>query len=117
MNQQFYISTYHTASDYTYISDGTNPSTVITKLIQLAGRLCEHYASDIVFEAVAFRKAIESEQVYDKILFFREYGVEAFAPEDIECIDGTDYLQSWRLSFNPLTQMQKLQRVTVRKER
>lgn len=116
MNQQFYTSNYGIGTDYTHITQGKNPSTAITKLIQLAGRLCEHYASDIVFEAVAFRHAVENDQVYDRTLFFREYGVEAFAPEDLECIDGTDYIQSWRLTFNPLTQVQKLQRVTVRKE-
>ena len=117
MNQQFYATKYGISTDHTYITQGDNPSTIITKIIQLAGRFCEHYASDIVFEAVAFREATKQLQVYDKYLFFREYGVEAFAPEDIGCIDGTDYIQSWHLTFNPLTQEQKLQRVTVRKEK
>ena len=70
-------------------------------MIQLAGRFCEYYASDIVFEAVNFRNAVTSNQPYHKYIFFRESGVEALTRNDIEYIRGTDYIQAWELRFEP----------------
>jgi hypothetical protein len=86
-------------------------------MIHLAGRLCERWASDIVYDANAFIKAIEEKKDYDRYLFFRETGVTAFKPEDVEAIDGTDFIQVWHLTYKAETEEQELTRVSVRFER
>ena len=69
MQTQIRISKYSCCDNYTVSDNGTNHSTIITKMVHLAGRLCEHYASDIVYDANAFIKAIEEKQNYDKYLY------------------------------------------------
>ena len=111
------ISRYGISNQYTLTTHGTNPSSIITKMIHLTGRLCEYYASDIVFEAVNFRNAVERHKPYRKYLFFREQGVEAFEPNEVEYIQGTDYIQAWELRFNPHGEgTQTFQRICVRQE-
>ena len=59
------IHNYSIDDNYTYSNTGTNTSHVITAMIHLAGRLCEHYASDIVYDANAF---CERAKKYDLLL-------------------------------------------------
>lgn len=110
------IHNYSIDDNYTYINKGTNTSHIITAMIHLAGRLCEHYASDIVFDANSFCEAIKNDQPYDKVLFFRECGVTTLCKENLDLIKGTEYLQSWHLTYNPKTQDQIFTRVYIREE-
>ena len=98
------ISNYSSFNNYTVKDQGTNHSDIVTKMVQLAGRLCERYASDIIYDANAFIKAIEKKQDFERFLFFREMGVTAFKMEDVKAIQGTDYLQVWRLAYNAETE-------------
>ena len=111
------ITNYSCYDNYTIKDKGTNHSTIITKMIYLAGRICERYASDIVYDANAFIKAIDNEENFDKYLFFRENGVSTLKSEDVECIEGTDFIQAWHLTYNAETQEQEFTRVSVRLER
>lgn len=117
MYTQVKIHNFSCYDNYTVTDEGTNHSRIITKMVQLAGRLCERYASDIVYDATAFIKAIEENQNYDRYLFFRECGVTAFKPEDIEHIERTEYIQAWHLTYNAETQDQAFTRVNVWFER
>lgn len=110
------IINYSSFDNYTVKDRGTNHSDIVTKMVQLAGRLCERYASDIVYDANAFIKAIESKEDFERFLFFREMGVTAFKLDDVKAIQGTDYLQVWRLSYNAETEEQEFTRVSVRFE-
>ena len=89
------ISNYSSFNNYTVKDQGTNHSDIVTKMVQLAGRLCERYASDIIYDANAFIKAIEKKQDFERFLFFREMGVTAFKMEDIKAShhDGTNYAE------------------------
>lgn len=111
------ITNYSCYDNYTIKDKGTNHSTIITKMIHLAGRICERFASDIVYDANAFMKAIENEENFDRYLFFRENGVATLKSEDVECIEGTDFIQAWHLTYNAETQEQEFTRVSVRFER
>ena len=111
------IHNYSIDDNYTYSNTGTNTSHVITAMIHLAGRLCEHYASDIVYDANAFIEAVDNNKDFDRYLFFRENGVTAFAPDMIEHIEGTDFIQAWHLTYNAETQEQEFTRVSIRFER
>ena len=111
------ISTYSSFDNYTVKDKGTNHSDIVTKMVHLAGRLCERYASDIVYDANAFIEAIEKGEDFERFLFFREMGVTAFKADDVKAIQGTDYLQVWRLSYNAETEEQEFTRVNVNFER
>lgn len=117
MHKQVKIQNYSCYDNYTVKDTGTNHSDIITKMIHLAGRLCERWASDIVYDANAFIKAIEEKQNFDRYLFFRETGVVALKPEDVEAIDSTDYIQVWHLTYNAETEEQEFTRISVRFER
>jgi hypothetical protein len=112
MNKQIKITNYN-FGNYTVKDRGTNHSDITNKMVQLAGRLCEHYAGDIVYDANAFIKAIEKKQNYDRYLFFREMGVTALTPEDIGVIEHTDFIQAWHLTYNAETEEQEFTRVSV----
>ena len=117
MTKKIKITNYSHYDNYIIKDQGTNHSTIVTKMIQLAGRICEHYASDIVYDAEAFIEAINNNKDFDRYLFFREMGVTAFKPKDVECIEGTDYIQAWHLTYNAETQEQEFTRVYVYIER
>lgn len=117
MNKQIKISNYSGFGQYTVKDKGTNHSDVTNKMVQLAGRFCEYYAGDIVYDVNAFIKAIEEKRDYDCYLFFREMGVTAFTPNDVEAIEGTSFIQAWHLTYNAKTEEQELTRVNVYFER
>ena len=117
MTNEIKITNYSCYNNYTIKNKGTNYSTIVTKMVQLAGRMCEHYASDIVYDAQAFIEAVENKENFDRYLFFREMGVTAFSPEGIEGICGTDYIQAWHLTHNAETEEQEFTRVDIRFER
>ena len=117
MNKEIKISNYSCYDNYTIKDNGINHSAIVTKMVQLAGRICERFASDIVYDANAFIEAVDNNENFDRYLFFREMGVTTFKPKDVECIDGTDYIQVWHLTFNAETQEQEFTRVNVCFER
>jgi hypothetical protein len=111
------LTTYSCGDNYTVSWEGTNHSRIITKMVHLAGRICEQYASDIVYDANFFIEAIENKKDYDRYLFFRESGVTALAPEDIECIHGISFIQVWHLTYNAKTEYQEFTRMHLFFER
>ena len=117
MNKEIKISNYSCYDNYTIKDEGSNHSTIVTKMVQLAGRICERFASDIVYDADAFIEAIDNNENFDRYLFFRENGVTAFKPKDVECIEGTDYIQAWHLTYDAETKEQEFTRVDIHFER
>lgn len=115
--QKVKITNYSSFDNYVVKDKGTNHSDIVTKMVQLAGRLCEKYASDIIYDANAFIKAIENKEDFERFLFFREMGVTAFTADDVKAIEGTDYIQVWHLTYNAETEEQKFERVNVKFER
>lgn len=111
------LTNYSCGNNYTVSNKGTNHSTIITKMVHLAGRICEQYASDIVYDASLFIEAIENKKNYDRYLFFRESGVTALAPEDVWCIRGIEFIQVWHLTYDAETEYQKFARMSLRFER
>ena len=107
------INKYSVYNNYTVRNEGSNISNIVSKMIQLAGRLCEHYASDIVYDVNAFRMAVDNRLDYDKYLFFREDGVTAKSFEDIMVQHSADYIQVWHLTYDAKTQVHEFTRVSV----
>jgi hypothetical protein len=117
MEKQANIQNYSFYNDYTVSDKGDNWSRVVSKMIQLAGRYCERFASDITYDANAFINAIKAKADYDRYLFFRESGVTALFPEDVKAIESTDYIQAWHLTYKAETEEQELTRVSIIFER
>ena len=107
------ISKYSCYDNYTLQDNGTNLSRITSKMIQLAGRLCENYASDIVYDANALRKAVDAKIDYDEFLFFREDGVTSKSFDDIVHYHSTDFIQVWHLTYDAETQNQEFTRVSI----
>lgn len=117
MEKQAKIQNYSFYDNYTVSDKGDNWSRVVSKMIQLAGRYCERFASDITYDVNAFIKAIEEGQDHNRYLFFRESGVTALSLEDIKAIESIEYIQAWHLTYNAETEEQELTRVSVTFER
>lgn len=104
------------------VSYSENVSDIIDKMIQLAAKVTERWASDIVYDINELTDAIKNKESIDKILFFRENGVTTRETNKLtaERYDGLLYcftpIQTWRLTHNPDTMETKLIRVNVRKE-
>ena len=67
---------------YSYAPNGkydVNLSSILTLLIQKAGHICKHYASDLFITWISFDKRLENpDYAGEKILFgFREMGVDS----------------------------------------
>ena len=114
-------------SDYSCYDKGTtsnteNISAVVDKMIRLAAKLTECYASDIVYDIGDLSSAVKGKKPLDNLLFFRECGVTT---RNVESFDADAYdsilfnftpIQIWRLTHDPETTETKLIRVSVRKE-
>ena len=114
------ITDYSCYDNYTVKSETENISSVVDKLIRLAAKITESYASDIVYDINALTAFIEEKYPHDKILFFRESGVSTYNTEMVEKdnrgILCSDSIQTWRLTYDPETTTTVLKRVTLRKE-
>jgi hypothetical protein len=117
MEKQANIQNYSFYDTYTVSDKGDNWSKVVSKMVQLAGRYCERFASDIYYDIDSFAGHIRDKVNYDRYLFFRESGVTALSPEDVKAIESTDYIQAWHLTYNAETEEQELARVSVYFER
>ena len=117
MEKQANIQNYSFYDNYTVSDKGDNWSRVVSKMVELAGKYCERFASDIVYDAKSFINAIEDKTDFDRYLFFRESGVTALSPEDVKAIESTDYIQAWHLTYKAETEKQELTRVSVTFER
>ena len=69
------IYPYGTNNRYTTKSVNDNVSDIMSRMIQIAGRLCENYASDIYYTLCSYDDAVRENYEYDKLITFRESGV------------------------------------------
>lgn len=113
-------------TNYYLRDDGTvtrteNISTIVDKMIRLAAKLTERYASDIDYDIEYLKSAVKEKKPLDHLLCFREDGVETRETEtfDVKKYDSLMFccniIQFWRLTHNPSTMETKLIRVDVRK--
>ena len=114
----WYFNSYHMESD------SSNVSGIVSQLICTAGRICEHFASDIVYDIEALKEAIDCGWDYSRCLVFYGSGVYSLPVhyymdmpliEDRNCAGNgiqTFLLQKIenrttldRFDFNPLTRV------------
>ena len=113
------IISYSCYDNYTVMSETENISNVKDKLIRLAAKITESYASDIVYVLESLQRFIDEKYPYDKIIFFRECGVCDYATRMVEKDERhmlcNDYIQTWHLIYDPKTTTTMLKRVELRK--
>lgn len=106
------IRNYSTYKDSRFYAEsiGENHSTIFDKLIRLTAKLTEFFAGDIYYELSEIEKLIERSQPFDRILCFRECGVNSYwretveecAPYELSAIG--DAIQTWELIYEPDTE-------------
>lgn len=103
------ITKYSCDNDYRYYvqSIGGNHSTIFDRLIRLTAKLTENYAGDIYYELGEIEKFIERSKPFDRIIAFREDGVNSYRRETVEeCTPNELYdfgsaIQAWELVYEP----------------
>lgn len=60
---------------YTTKSVNGNISSIMSRMVQIAGRLCENYASNIYYALCNYDNAVRENDEYDKLITFHESGV------------------------------------------
>lgn len=111
------IRSYSTYDNWTVTTKSKNVSDIMSKMVERAGRICERYASDIFYNLADYDHAVQTAEKYDKVLCFRENGVNTWGVRD-DMIHNTylssEFIQYWRLRWNPNTEYGSFIRVTLR---
>lgn len=110
------IHPYSNNKKYTTTSVNDNISSIMSRMIQIAGRLCEHYASDVYYTLCSYDDAVRENYEYDRLITFYESGVIERKIENGIVDSKSDGIQYWRLTWNPKEHAGTLTRIYLRKE-
>lgn len=110
------IHSYSSFDGYTTKSVNDNVSNIMSRMIQIAGRLCEHYASDVYYTLCSYDDAVRENYEYDRLITFYESGVIERKIENDTVDHKSDGIQYWRLTWNPKEHVGALIRVYLRRE-
>lgn len=117
---------YYNSDKYRIVDSGDRVASIFDKLIEIAARKCDIYASDVFWSMKSFNECVEKRGHYDKILVFRETHVLSFNVSELGSCDLCTLrtLEKerciWRLQhklgldeFNKVVQESVLTRVTL----
>ena len=109
------IHPYSTDKGYTTKSVNDNISSIMSRMVQIAGRLCEDYASDVYYALCNYDNAVRENDEYDKLITFYESGVIERKIENGTVDHKSDGIQYWRPTWNPKEHVGTLIRVSLRR--
>ena len=95
------IHPYSTDKGNTTKSVNDNISSIMSRMVQIAGRLCEDYASDIYYVLCNYDNAVRENYEYDRLIKFYESGVIERKIENDTVNSKPNGIQYWRLTWNP----------------
>ena len=95
------IYPYGTNNGYTTKSVNDNISSIMSRMVQIAGRLCEDYANDVYYALCNYDNAVRENYEYDKLITFHESGVIERKIENGTVDSKSNGIQYWRLTWNP----------------
>lgn len=95
------IHPYSTDNRYTTKSVNDNISSIMSRMVQIAGRLCENYAGDIYYPLSGYYYSVCENYDYDKLIAFYESGVIHCEIENNTVDRKPEGIQYWRLTWNP----------------
>ncbi len=110
------IHPYSTDKGNTTKSVNDDISSIMSRMVQIAGRLCENYASDVYYALCNYDNAVRENDEYDKLITFYESGVIEREIENGTVDRKSDGIQYWRLTWNPKEHVGTLTRIYLRKE-
>ena len=105
---KYFIQDFSTYDFWTVKSHTPNISNVVDKLLRLTTKLTESYAGDIVYLIDALNECIEGEIPFERLITFREGGVNWFPVENsdeavfVEKDGEMPGLQYWHLKYEPI---------------
>ena len=111
------IHPYSTDKGNTTKSVNDNISSIMSRMVQIAGRLCEDYASDVYYALCNYDNAVRENYEYDKLITFRESGVIECKIENGTVDSRPRGIQYWRLTWNPEECAGTFKRVRLKEER
>ena len=109
------IHSYSSFGGYTTKSVNDNISSIMSRMVQIAGRLCEDYASDVYYALCNYDNAVRENDEYDKLIVFQENGVIERKIENNTVDRKPEGIQYWRLTWDPKKHVGTLVRVSLRK--
>ena len=86
---------------YTTKSVNDNISSIMSRMVQIAGRLCEDYASDVYYSLVGYDYDVRENCNYDRLIVFQESGVTERRIENNTVDSRPRGIQYWRLTWSP----------------
>ena len=92
---------------------GKSSSLIASKMVKLAGSLCDVCACDILCDINSFMDAINRDDRFDKYIFFADVGVASVDANDLELVSDLQYKQVWRLKYDPEKNQQEFVRVNI----
>ena len=108
---------YSTDKGNTTKSVNDNISSIMSRMVQIAGRLCEDYASDVYYSLSGYDCAVRENYNYDKLIVFQECGVIEYTIENDTVNSRPRGIQYWRLTWNPEECAGMFKRVCLKEER
>lgn len=111
------IHSYSSFDGYTTKSVNDNISSIMSRMVQIAGRLCEDYASDVYYSLSGYDCAVRENYNYDKLIVFQESGVIECKIENGTVDSRPRGIQYWRLTWNPEECAGMFKRVCLKEER
>ena len=111
------IYPYGTNNGNTTKSVNDNISSIMSRMVQIAGRLCEDYASDVYYALCSYDDAVRGNYEYDKLITFHESGVIERKIENGTVDSKSNGIQYWRLTWNPQKKEGVFTRVRLKGER
>lgn len=111
------IHPYSNNKKYTATSVNDNISSIMSRMIQIAGRLCENYASDVYYTLCSYDDAVRENYEYDRLITFYESGVIERKIENNTVDRKPEGIQYWRLIWNPQKKEGVFTRVRLKEER
>ena len=110
------IYPYGTNNGYTTKSVNDNISSIMSRMVQIAGRLCEDYASDVYYSLSGYDHAVRENYNYDKLIVFQESGVIEYTIENNTVNSRPRGIQYWRLTWNHQKKEGVFTRVRLKEE-
>ena len=107
---------YSTDKGNTTKSVNDNISSIMSRMVQIAGRLCEDYASDVYYALCNYDNAVRENYEYDKLITFQESGVIEYTIENDTVNSRPRGIQCWRLTWNPQKKEGMFTRVRLKEE-
>ena len=88
--------------NWTLTVEGDNVSSIIDKLIRLAAKNTEYFASDIVYTINSLNDHVDHFEPYIAYLGFRDGGVNEYKDScDISPCNIGEIIQWWKLTYEP----------------